>query len=78
MPIREIEINNIGVRDVNVYTFPTPHAFVPYQPVTAEIGTPIINIPGCVEAHEFSDRNDKIIEDDSSLSLIHISEPTRP
>ena len=66
MPIREIEINNIGVRDVNVYTFPTPHAFVPYQPVTAEIGTPIINIPGCVEAHEFSDRNDKIIEDDSS------------
>ena len=66
MPIREIEINNIGVRDVNVYTFPTPHAFVPYQPVTAEIGTPIVNIPGCVEAHEFSDRNDKIIEDDSS------------
>ena len=66
MPIREIEINNIGVRDVNVYTFPTPHAFVPYQPVTAEIGTPIINIPGCVEAHEFSDRNDSIIEDDSS------------
>ena len=66
MPIKEIEINNIGVRDVNVYTFPTPHAFVPYQPVTAEIGTPIINIPGCVEAHEFSDRNDSIIEDDSS------------
>ena len=66
MPINEIEINNIGVRDVNVYTFPTPHAFVPYQPVTAEIGTPIINMPGCVEAHEFSDKNDNIIEDDSS------------
>ena len=66
MPIREIEINNIGVRDVNVYTFPTPHAFVPYQPVTAEIGTPIVDMPGCVEAHEFSDKNDEIIEDDSS------------
>ena len=66
MPIDEIGIHNIGVRDVNVYTFPTPHAFVPYQPVTAEIGTPIVDIPGCVEAHEFSDRNDKIIEDDPS------------
>ena len=66
MPINEIGINSIRVRDVNVHTFPTPHAFVPYQPVTVEIGIPIVNIPGCVEAHEFSDRNDKIIEDDSS------------
>ena len=66
MPIREIDIISIGVRDVNVYTFPTPHAFVPYQPITATIGTPIVDMPGCVEAHEFSDKNNKIIEDDSS------------
>tara|TARA_B100000575_G_scaffold74270_1_gene57875 strand:+ start:3533 stop:4288 length:756 start_codon:yes stop_codon:yes gene_type:complete len=66
VPISGIGINNIRVRDVNVYTFPTPHAFVPYQPVTVEIGTPIVNVPGCVEAHEFSDRNNKIIKDDSS------------
>ena len=36
-------------------------------PVTVQIGVPIIDIPGCVEAHLDNKRgtNDKLVEDDS-------------
>ncbi|BCV00411.1 MAG: hypothetical protein CM15mV34_1850 [Caudoviricetes sp.] len=34
------------------------------------IGQPIIDMPGCVEAHELSDKNNKIIEDDENNVLV--------
>ena len=41
-----------------------PQALPVHPPVTQQVGVPIIDIPGCVEAHEKSDRNDNINSDD--------------
>ena len=71
MSIREIKINNIEVPNVFVWTLGTYPAEVPYQPVTTQIGTPIIDIPGCVESHEFSDRNNEIIKDDENEARVY-------
>ena len=62
MPIPEIRINigDINIREIGIprnLTSESPLAVPIYPPVTTEIGTPIVNIPGCVEAHKDSDRN---------------------
>jgi len=38
-------------------------------PVTMEIGTPIVNIPGCVEAHKDSDRNANLKNEDDKGTM---------
>ena len=72
MTIPTQTINNVNVRSVNIpninvfnYDLPTPVA--PGHPtITEYIGRPIVNIPGCVEAHP-DDRNaQNLPEDDSS------------
>ena len=72
MTIPFIKINDINVRNLNVphihtfsYDLPTPVA--PGHPrVTEYIGRPIVDIPGCVEAHP-DDRNaQNLAEDDSA------------
>ena len=72
MTIPFIKINDINVRNLNVphihtfsYDLPTPVA--PGHPrVTEYIGRPIVDIPGCVEAHP-DDRNaQNLPEDDPS------------
>jgi hypothetical protein len=72
MTIPFIKIGNVNVRNLNVphihtfnYDLPTPVA--PGHPhVTEYIGRPIVDIPGCVEAHP-DDRNaQNLPEDDPS------------
>ena len=55
-----LKIEPIGVRDVGVRSIPNISSFtnnmpppvIPYyHPDTVDIGTPIVNMPGCVEAH---------------------------
>ena len=51
----EIEIPNIQIRSLDipeVGVFPAPVTPFIYVPVTVHIGKPIVNIPGCVEAHQ--------------------------
>ena len=81
-----IGTNQVFIRDIPRWLVDHPKTSIPQAPpATVIIGNPIIEMPGCVEAHEFSDRNNKIIEDDedntlvfcdaqmpSYLSLIHI------
>ena len=56
MPIPDIRINNLRIGDVEIPEMPRwlttdpPVALPIYPPVTQELGTPIVNIPGCVEA----------------------------
>ena len=49
-PIEEIEIN---VRSVETPSWMYTPPAVPntYVPVTIQLGFPIVNMPGCVEAH---------------------------
>ena len=61
--IREIEIPKV-VTEYNTRTVLPP-------PVVVNIGLPIVNIPGCVEAHETNNpKNNKIKEEDPSGTYI--------
>ena len=58
--IREIGIRDLGIRDINIPTklSTSPPLAVPvYPPVTTQIGTPVVNIPGCVQAHKDNKEN---------------------
>ena len=56
MEIRDIAIDDVNIPDIQVYQPPgwttNPSAIFAAPPITQEIGVPIVNIPGCVEAHE--------------------------
>ena len=63
MPIPDIQLDNLKIRDVVIYDVPKwmssdpPIALPVVPPVTVEVGTPIVNIPGCVEAHKDNSEN---------------------
>ena len=75
----------INIRDVNVrienipdtYVINTPQwlkeppvALPIYPPVTDVVGTPIIDVPGCVEAHRDSSKNQKLKEEDPDGTVV--------
>jgi hypothetical protein len=65
--IRDINIRNVEVRDINVPSWMTIPPRIPSAPpVTVQVGVPVIDIPGCVEAHLDNKKgtNDKLTEDD--------------
>ena len=81
MTIPNIQINNadvqtIGTTQVYVQNIPqwlidSPvHSIPNAPPATVIIGNPVIDVPGCVEAHEESDKNNSIIEDDEDNVLV--------
>lgn len=61
-----ININQIGIPDIPEWLTSRPPQAIPiYPPVTQQIGIPIIDIPGCVEAHEQDDgKNENLSGDD--------------
>ena len=66
--IRDIGIRNVEVRDINIPSWMTNQPRLPgAPPVTVYVGVPVIDIPGCVEAHLDNKKgtNDKLVEDDS-------------
>jgi len=70
MPIPDIRLNNIRIRDVVIPDVPKwmssdpPVALPVVPPITMEIGTPIVNIPGCVEAHKDNKENVNLKNED--------------
>ena len=60
--IQTVRINDIGasIREIP----PVTEARFIGAPVTVQVGTPIINMPGCVTAHEKSGDNKNVVEDD--------------
>ena len=68
MDINEIklkggEIDIIKIPFTPDYLLDPPQAIPIYPPVSSEIGVPIVDMPGCVEAHEV-DENNMLEEDD--------------
>ena len=66
--IRDIDIREVEVHDINVPSWMTNQPRLPsVPPVTVQVGVPVIDIPGCVEAHTDNKKgtNDKLVEDDS-------------
>ena len=70
MPIPDIRLNNIRIGDVVIQEVPKwmssdpPVALPAVPPVTMEVGTPIVNIPGCVEAHKDNQENVNLKNED--------------
>ena len=69
--IEDIAIDDVTIPDIQVYQPPgwttNPSAIFASPPVTQEVGVPIVNIPGCVEAHEQNTNREKsgiLSEDD--------------
>ncbi len=61
------DIRNVEIRDINVPSWMTTPPRIPSAPpVTVQVGVPVIDIPGCVEAHIDNKKgtNDKLTEDD--------------
>ena len=56
IPDIEIDINDIRIPDIQVYQPPMwatdANAIFAAPPVTQEVGVPVVDMPGCVEAHE--------------------------
>ena len=67
MEIKDISVRSLDIPDVRItdtinYSSP-PIPVAP--PVTVNIGVPIVDIPGCVEAHETNNpKNNQIKSDD--------------
>ena len=66
-----MEIRPIGIDDIDIQTYAPswattnpPTAIPIYPPVTSQVGTPIVNIPGCVEAHKESRKNTTLKDED--------------
>ena len=75
--IKEVNIPNIFGADVTIM-----HPQVPYVPVTTNIGKPIVEMPGCVEANENNNtgaggtKNKSLAEDDDVA--VYCDEPGMP
>ena len=63
--IPEIKIRSIDVPSVPDYLMQPPQAIPSSVPVTVQIGFPVVDLPGCVEAHQTKNpKNNQIVEDD--------------
>ena len=64
IPNINIQVRNIDIPPTQIWDVNVPSTIPRVIPVTTQIGTPIVNMPGCVTAHEKSDKNDTIVSDD--------------
>ena len=63
--IPEIRIRSVDVPRVPDYLMQPPQAIPSSVPVTVQIGFPVVDLPGCVEAHETKNaKNNQIVDDD--------------
>ena len=83
MGIPNIHVDNITVRNlkipnINVLNYDVPTPLAPGHPTTIEyIGRPIVNIPGCVEAHP-DDRNAQNLPKDDSSKVMTLCDGEVP
>ena len=67
--IRDIRIDDLNIGDIYIprnLTSEPPLAIPLYPPVTTQVGTPIVNIPGCVKAHKDNKENVNLKDEDES------------
>ncbi|AOV60459.1 hypothetical protein S820908_084 [Synechococcus phage S-CAM9] len=64
--IHEIKIRELNVPDIQPWVISTPQSIPVAPPVTVNIGLPIVDIPGCVEAHESNNKSKTLIKDDEN------------
>ena len=64
--IPEIGIGSAEIRDISIpdWAWDPPVTDIPYSPVTIDVGVPVVDIPGCVEAHESNNKSNVVGDDD--------------
>jgi hypothetical protein len=56
IPLKNIEVRKLNVPEINVFDTSVPQIFTGYPiPITVNLGTPIVDVPGCVESRETDD-----------------------
>ena len=69
-PIPDIQVQNVGVPNVHPHYLNIP-SNLPYTiPVTLSIGTPIIDVPGCVEYNPANKNSLALSEEDSGKNVV--------
>ena len=71
--IRDIGIRNVDIREVRVpERFAAPPRVPSAPPITEQVGVPVIDIPGCVEAHieDKRGKNSELVDDDPKGSRV--------
>tara|TARA_R100000152_G_C6777047_1_gene206631 strand:- start:1914 stop:2675 length:762 start_codon:yes stop_codon:yes gene_type:complete len=69
-PIPDIQVQNVGVPNVQPHYLNIP-SNLPYTiPVTLSIGTPIIDVPGCVEYNPANKNSLALSEEDSGKNVV--------
>ncbi|AOV58210.1 hypothetical protein S170810_205 [Synechococcus phage S-CAM1] len=76
MDIPQISTDSIRIRDldigpINIWTAPEARipGVPPIYPVTNLIGVPVVDMPGCVEAHERNDNNQLEVDDPKGVKV---------
>ena len=64
MEIREINVRSLDIPELPNYLISPTVSLPQTPPVTTVIGVPIIDMPGCVEAHESNNSNNNLLQDD--------------
>jgi len=64
--IRDIEIRDLNVPDIQPWVTNPPTSIPIAVPVTVKIGVPVVDIPGCVQAHESKNKNKNLAQDDEN------------
>ena len=62
--IKEIQIGNLNIPKIPDWLMSPPQSIPPVVPVTLNLGTPIVNMPGCVESHPDAGKSKTLMEDD--------------
>ena len=61
--IKDIDIDNVNIPNIQVYQPPSwttnPTQLFTSPPITQQVGVPVVDMPGCVEAHEQNTTREK-------------------
>ena len=76
--IHDVNVRDLGIPDIDVFVYDLPTPLAPGHPRPTEyIGRPIVNIPGCVEAHP-NDRNAQNLPEDDPSKVITLCDGEVP
>ena len=68
--IPEINIRSLSIPEIPDYLTTPPQSIPTAVPVTVQLGFPVVDVPGCVEAHrEGNSKNTTLTEDDPNGTL---------
>jgi len=76
---RDISIKGININTISTYDFNNPSTSVPLAaPVVVNIGVPVVNIPGCVEATETNTAKNNQLRTDDPNGVVTICDSGVP